>query len=253
MNKGAYQTTGPITANNVENVNSDSSVNIELHDTSLRKTDNSKCRFCKVVNSFLLLAVFFLLAVLCIYAPRVIKGNSLGFDYIGVIVAILALLVTFLVAWQIYSTIEAKREIELASAESDKAKLIANECREAIGRLRMQHRGVVKLMQGEMEFEYGRRYDACLSFIDAANEYAKARDDAELYVSVCLGKTEICLSKSERGEGVMADAVLLDLIGRLVCLDSLIGSANSAQRLNKQSIARIKERLEYILADSHGR
>lgn len=39
MSKGTYQTTGPITAYNVENVNSDSSVNIELHETSLRKTD----------------------------------------------------------------------------------------------------------------------------------------------------------------------------------------------------------------------
>lgn len=74
--------------------------------------NNSKCCFFKVANAFLLLAVFLLFMVLCFYAPRVIDGKSLGFDYIGVIVAILAILVTVLIGWQIWATIDTRRIIE---------------------------------------------------------------------------------------------------------------------------------------------
>lgn len=50
------------------------------------------------------------------------KTVVLGFDYIGVIVAILALLVTFLVAWQIYSTIRSTRQIENIEDEFEELK-----------------------------------------------------------------------------------------------------------------------------------
>ena len=84
--------------------------------------NNSKYCFFKVANAFLLLAVFLQFVLLCFYAPRVIKGNSLGFDYMGVIVAILALLVTLLVAWQIYSTIRSTRQIEKVEEDFEKLK-----------------------------------------------------------------------------------------------------------------------------------
>lgn len=43
--------------------------------------------------------------LLCVICPRV---NNLGFDYIGVVVAILALLVTLLIGWNIWSMIDIK-------------------------------------------------------------------------------------------------------------------------------------------------
>lgn len=72
---------------------------------------NSKCCFFKVANAFLLIFVFLLSIVLAIYAPRVIRGNNLGFDYMGVIIAVLAILVTLLVGWNIFSTIKAERAV----------------------------------------------------------------------------------------------------------------------------------------------
>lgn len=84
--------------------------------------NKSKYCFFKVANAFLLLAVFLQFVLLCFYAPRVIKGNSLGFDYMGVIVAILALLVTLLVAWQIYSTIRSTRQIENVEKDFEELK-----------------------------------------------------------------------------------------------------------------------------------
>lgn len=243
MSKTVNQIVGNIIADNVANVNSDSSVNIEMQDVGDEKAYNKKCHFYKVAISFLSLVVFLQLIILSIYAPRVITGNSLGFDYLGVIVAILALLVTFLVAWQIYKTIEVKREMELAAAESRKAKRLVNKCRGDIERLRLQHLGVIKLMQGEVEQSNGKYYDASLSYIDAAKEYAKARDNAGLYVSVCLGKTEVCLRKYESGEGTKVNEIK-NLIDRITNLTPLIDGENSAQRLNRQRVEMIKMKLE---------
>lgn len=86
---------------------------------------NSKCCFFKVANAFLLIFVFLLSIVLAIYAPRVIRGNNLGFDYMGVIIAVLAILVTLLVGWNIFSTIKAKEELSKAIHDIDSLKHIS--------------------------------------------------------------------------------------------------------------------------------
>ncbi len=40
------------------------------------------------------------------------RSPNLGFDYQGVIVGILSLLVTILIGWQIYNALEIKKEIK---------------------------------------------------------------------------------------------------------------------------------------------
>lgn len=76
---------------------------------------------------FSLAAIIMSIAALAHTHPRTLysandKTIVLGFDYIGVIVAILALLVTFLVAWQIYSTIRSTRQIESIEDEFEDLK-----------------------------------------------------------------------------------------------------------------------------------
>lgn len=52
-----------------------------------------------------------LIPLLCMHFPRIIDSN-LGFDYMGIIVGILSLLVTVLVGWNIFNTLEFKKELE---------------------------------------------------------------------------------------------------------------------------------------------
>ena len=52
-----------------------------------------------------------LIPLLCMHFPRIIDPN-LGFDYMGIIVGILSLLVTVLVGWNIFNTLEFKKELE---------------------------------------------------------------------------------------------------------------------------------------------
>ncbi len=201
---------------------------------------------------FSLAAIIMSIVALADTHPRVLysaddKTVVLGFDYIGVIVGILTLLVTLLVAWNIWQTVSTKSEIKRASAESYKAKKLANKCYNDIKLLRIQHLGVIKHVQGEVEFADGRFYDACLSFIDAAKEYVLAQNNIELYVSICLSKIEMCLTKPEDDKNVKSDSKIKDLLDRIINLDSLIGDANSAQKLNKQTISSVKTKLENLL------
>lgn len=46
--------------------------------------------------------------------PRIISKGNLGFDYMGVVVGILALLVVFTVSWQIINAMEVKKELDNA-------------------------------------------------------------------------------------------------------------------------------------------
>lgn len=63
------------------------------------------------------------IAALCRTYPRYISYEecNLGFDYMGVIVGALALLVGFLVAWQIYNTIDVDKKIAMMSNSSKDA------------------------------------------------------------------------------------------------------------------------------------
>ena len=65
--------------------------------------------FINVIGAVNSLASIVLLFVIC---PRIINNESLGFDYMGVVVAILALLITFLVAWNIWTAIGVRRDVD---------------------------------------------------------------------------------------------------------------------------------------------
>lgn len=89
--------------------------------------NSSKLCFFKVANAFLLFAVFLLFVILCFYAPRVISGKSLGFDYMGVIVAVLGILITALITWQIWQTIISRREVEKATKTANRLNKLESE------------------------------------------------------------------------------------------------------------------------------
>ncbi len=74
---------------------------------------------------FSLAAIIMSIVALAHTHPRSLYSDNsktvvLGFDYIGVIVAILALLVTFLVAWQIWQTIASKEDIREMKKTAEK-------------------------------------------------------------------------------------------------------------------------------------
>lgn len=76
------------------------------------------------IHSGIAVAIIFSIAAIIMSICSLARNNErvLGFDYLGVIVGILTLLVTFLVAWQIWQTISAGKKIK-----EIEAKVIGNE------------------------------------------------------------------------------------------------------------------------------
>lgn len=62
------------------------------------------------------------LIILFLLRPRIISFDNLGFDYIGVIVGILALLVTVLIGWQVLNIVDLNNKIRKA-IEEDREKM----------------------------------------------------------------------------------------------------------------------------------
>ena len=73
-----------------------------------------------IIYGILVISLLFSTFALCRTYPRYISYEecNLGFDYMGVIVGALALLVGFLVAWQIYKTIDVDKKIAMMSNSS---------------------------------------------------------------------------------------------------------------------------------------
>lgn len=57
-------------------------------------------------------ALVFSIISLCVNCPRIFTKDNLGFDYIGVIVGVLSLMVTLLVGWNIIYAINSKNQIK---------------------------------------------------------------------------------------------------------------------------------------------
>lgn len=79
--------------------------------------------------SALIVSIIISITSLAIVSPR---NKNLDFDYIGVIIGLLSLIVTILIGWQIYSTINIRnlisKEVQdnLKSFEQDSLQAIAN-------------------------------------------------------------------------------------------------------------------------------
>lgn len=72
-----------------------------------------------------------LIPLLCMHFPRIIDSN-LGFDYMGIIVGVLSLLVTVLVGWNIFNTLEFKKELEQIKQQLEEKEKTLKELKEEI-------------------------------------------------------------------------------------------------------------------------
>lgn len=86
--------------------------------------NNSKYCFFKVANAFLLLANLLLIILGFHYIPTCLSEDS---SYFSVIVAVLGILVTVLITWQIWQTIISRREVEKATKTANRLNKLESE------------------------------------------------------------------------------------------------------------------------------
>lgn len=133
-----------------------------------------------LVYPLLGISLLFSIAVLCRYCPRIVEPDNLGFDYMGVIVGALSLLIGFLVGWQIYKTIEIDKKMEVMN----------NGSRDAIAE-DMFYNGYAKLTS--LEYIYPENYISTIRICVAALNLNFSEDKASLLYELidrygdCLG------------------------------------------------------------------
>jgi len=78
--------------------------------------------FCKLRLLYIMvfISLVFSIISLCRTLPR--SCDNLGFDYMGVIVAIFSLLVTILIGWNIYTALDIGKEMKIIKNEQSKIK-----------------------------------------------------------------------------------------------------------------------------------
>lgn len=117
----------------------------------------------------------------CIIAASVGFPRSCSFDYLGLIVGILALMVTFVVAWQIWTTIATKEEIKKATEAADKLKEVEKELqkqRDFFETRNLEVRYLIdahaKLLEAEKTNDLSGKYEA---YAEALNLLLKSNVD----------------------------------------------------------------------------
>lgn len=125
----------------------------------------------RIANNILFIANVLFLCFnayfLCHCYPRLPK--NLSFDYMGIIVGLLSLLVGFLVAWQIYKTIEVDKKMEV----------INNSSRDAIAD-DMFYKGCDRISETDFYWTFLRNVQYCI----AALNMNFSEDKAEMFYFV---------------------------------------------------------------------
>ena len=147
-----------------------------------------------VVYPLLGVSIVFSGAVLCRCCPRIISPENLGFDYMGVIVGILSLLVGLLVGWQIYKTIEVDKKIE--SVESRYRDMLNDEMRKMSAYTNASAefiQGIV-VLQNMYTDNYAVAYE---TFSISLLHYMEAGIDVNDNADNCVANMEESLKKKE--------------------------------------------------------
>lgn len=79
----------------------------------IRKSCNKKntCKYCCISLLLSILSCAFSIIVLCKCFPRIIDiQDKTGFDYIGFIIGVLSLLITFVLGWNIFTALDLKKD-----------------------------------------------------------------------------------------------------------------------------------------------
>ena len=105
MKENFHQSTGSIANSNV--INTNVNVSNERNIITPEGSKTSKNKNVSIIVTYTMLIINFIINIilLCLTFPR---SSGLGFDYIGVLIAIISLLVVVLLGWNIYTLIDVK-------------------------------------------------------------------------------------------------------------------------------------------------
>lgn len=144
---------------------------------------------------FSVVAIIISVIAICLICPRL---NNLDFDYQGIIVGILSLLVTVLLGWNIYTLIDLKSIQEKY--------LLINQIIE-----QQSYRNVAysDMLQGEGSFNVGNLFTAYREYVCSADNFYKVGDN-----DICneiIGRIELIIRELRFRFGLNGNGVVRDV------------------------------------------
>lgn len=191
---------------------------------------NNRERF--IIYPTLVICVIFSIFFLCNKFPRIICEEGIYLDYIGIIIGILALLVTVLMGWNIYTVIDTKKVLndaekryedfqgktendiqeirrktdeELKNIQSESEKL-KEESQRSIEDITKERDFNSVWMEGEIRFQLGQNLSACECYLIAlmkdipqTDKNNVARDEIEHRIGL-IGRRLRSMQKIKKSE-----------------------------------------------------
>jgi hypothetical protein len=197
------------------------------------------------------------LCLICPCLPRILSNRELQFDYIGAIIGVLSLLVTFLLGWNIYSALGIEKNVSdfkkdilkrVINLES-RCDIITKKTDEALADMQKKTKTVFE-KQGEYidgcvnvcqalalnEVRLGDKYKLYMS---ALYHFSIHENDTEDYVNMCLSNMEIALEKAKAVNGFKVD---LDNNESFVTAKSGVLRSTIITEMQKQRLINIENR-----------
>lgn len=151
----------------------------------------SKCCYALMLSGC---AFVFSLFTLCRCLPRVLSNQALDFDYIGVIVGILSVLITILVGWNVFSVIDLKNTAKKMEERN-----------KHIEEIKRQMEAMYNSLQEQIFAESNRT--ALITFQSMADFYLRQNDTSNCFYYTILSIAAAFKSNQEESAKYFIDMV----------------------------------------------
>lgn len=197
-----------------------------------------KCLERTLLYAGVVLALLLAFLALCFCCPRM---NSLGFDYMGVIVGILSLLVTILIGWNIYSALEIKQEWETYKGTMEKYIMMQNKRINELGNqiIQMENAIETRIQQLNEQQNCFRHYGYAIT--DFCQVYTKLEPEKKEYFKTYCKSLSALRNFLKTQENLEWYAP--------ACIENMNEALNKANNANETCDAEIKKDIEEQLKE----
>ena len=163
-----------------------------------------------------IIAIIFSIVALCNTCPRLISEDEPGFDYIGVVVGVLSLLVALLIGWNIYNALDLNKRIKHIEEENIRiinntenalvdVQIRVNDALNKLDRNRIQTEeycmGIVDFLQGFTLLREDDRYMlAYRNFVSSILHFTRCNSQVRLNIDSSLNNMEVCLNEAKQSD-----------------------------------------------------
>lgn len=175
-----------------------------------------------IVYPILAISISFSITVMCKWLPRILKIDDngqldLGFDYIGAIVGILALLVTVLIGLNIWTVIDVKQEWKENKKYTERLEKELKEAKERLEKEQtaIKHYGyaITDFCQVYVKLEPEKKnyWPTYCKALSALKNFLNTNENLNWYAPACIDNMEAALRKAQELNEICSEEISNDI------------------------------------------